>query len=288
MSYSSSFINGFAFPVLIVSVIGVIVASLFYYVGYWLVLQKMGRVDFAALVPVYRRWELARGTGLGRAFSFVYVLFSEVALVLGVVLQTNAMGAVSNYAFMRRYGSTAFDSSAASDQLREQLLEGNPLAISFIVACVVFLILEVRVLYGVARSFDHGVPFTLGLIVLPAVFFAVLGCSAKQRYVGPVADKAYRENPRDDWSQLVKARVATFGSNAPLALSLLGMLSGGFGFSLPAFVFCIAGLVMNGSEKDKPLATAKYRATMIIGILGLVITIVVLPFAMTLWSLYLP
>jgi hypothetical protein len=52
-----------------------------------------------------------------------------------------------------------------------------------IVPCVGFLFVVV-LLHDLAKMFGHGVPFTIGLVVLPFVFLPVLAFAPSQRYVG--------------------------------------------------------------------------------------------------------
>ncbi|UDY38049.1 DUF5684 domain-containing protein [Dermatobacter hominis] len=52
-----------------------------------------------------------------------------------------------------------------------------------IVPCI-GLVFVILLLHDLAKLFGHGVPFTIGLLVLPFVFLPVLAFVPSQRYVG--------------------------------------------------------------------------------------------------------
>lgn len=55
--------------------------------------------------------------------------------------------------------------------------------VATIVPCIGFFFVVV-LLHDLAKLFGHGVPFTIGLLVLPFVFLPILAFVPSQRYVG--------------------------------------------------------------------------------------------------------
>lgn len=259
----------------------VLLLGILYFAGLWGTLQKMGRHDFAALVPFYGSWELARGAGLGPGAATVFVL-----LALGqVVCSTLVLFNVDYSMLASGFNFTAqvpmeFILENLSSNMREyavQLYSQNTVVfLVWAVLAVISLLMYLVILFGVARSFGHGIGYVLGLIILPFLFYMILGYSRRQVYTGPYLDKDQRFRPRLPWETLVHARMATFGSNAPLALALMGMVMGLVLLTVPAIVLCIVALAKNGAEKGKPLTAAKCTMTTVVAVLGILLSLAVL------------
>ncbi len=252
-----------------------------YFAGLWGTLQKMGRHDFAALVPFYGSWELARGAGMGPggATFFVLLAIGQVACSVMVLFDVDYSMFVAGFNFTAQV-PTEFILENLSSNMRDYALQlyGRNAVVLLVMAvlAVVSFVMLVVICFGIARSFGHGFGYTLGLLILPFLFFMVLGYSRRQVYNGPYLDKDQRFRPRLPWETLVRARMATFGSNAPLALALMGMAMGMFLMTPPAIVLCIVALAKNGSEKGKPLTAAKRTMTTVVALVGILLALAVL------------
>ncbi len=280
---------GFTIETLLIAMAVVLSVSVFvsilYYVGLWKTLQKMGRHDFAALVPGYHLWEFSRGAGFGPGLSFVLVALFAATLILGCVVQFLTPHAFTLSLFWNAVplmlpGDGTVDIQAVGAFLGDWGLglygRHETLILVLAVVAALFLLLWIYACYGVARSFGHGFFFALGLLILPFLFLTILGCGRSQRYGGPYLDRQGRSGVQANWPQLVSARKATFGSNAPLAMALMGMVLGAVFLTIPGIVLCIVALVKNGADKGKPLAGAKCTATTVVALLGILISLAVL------------
>lgn len=252
-----------------------------YFAGLWGTLQKMGRHDFAALVPFYGSWELARGAGMGPggATFFVLLAIGQVACSVMVLFDVDYSMFAAGFNFTAQV-PTEFILENLSSNMRDYALQlyGRNAVVLLVMAvlAVVSFVMLVVICFGIARSFGHGFGYTLGLLILPFLFFMVLGYSRRQVYNGPYLDKDQRFRPRLPWETLVRARMATFGSNAPLALALMGMAMGMFLMTPPAIVLCIVALAKNGAEKGKPLTAAKRTMTTVAALVGILLALAVL------------
>lgn len=261
-----------------VAFLAILLLQLLTLIGWWRTLQKMGRHDFAALVPGYNLWELSRGAGftvgLAAFFVIVYAVQSLVPLVIAVGLDYQSLALQLVLVFSVPVQQVPETLSIWAAGLAQSLFElYGPLLVATVVAGVLAFVLQLYAYYGVARSFGHGVGYVIGLLLFPFIFFMVLGCSSKQRYRGPYLDKTSVAAMQLPWDSLVTARRNTFGSNAPLALALGGLAMGAVLLSIPGIALCIAALVKNSGEKGKPLAVAKCTVTTVVSVLGIVISV---------------
>lgn len=259
----------------------ILLLGILYYAGFWGTLQKMGRHDFAALVPFYGSWELARGAGLGPGASTIFVLLAVGQVACSVLVLFNVDYSMFAYGFnFTAQVPIQFVlenlSANVQDYMRELYSQNAVAILVWAVLAAVSFLMYLVVLFGVARSFGHGIGYMLGLLIFPFLFFMVLGYARKQVYTGPYLDKDQRFRPRLPWETLVRARMATFGSNAPLALALMGMVMGVFLLTVPAIVLCIVALAKNGAEKGKPLTAAKRTMTTVVAVLGILLSLAAL------------
>lgn len=283
--------------VLLVLYLVLIVLEIVQLIGMWCLLQKMGRHDFAALIPGYSQWEYARGAGfnVGFALLFVVSLIGFWAFLYGYLFTVSIpliTTSVSDPLFLY----TAYSGSASLYDLVLTTLTNrlivdvqllNPWIIGALIAAALYLVFYLVATYGVAKSFDHGIFYMLGIIILPFIFIPILGCSRKQHYHGPHFNKELRNSNADLWDSAVRARLQAFGSNAPLALSLFGLICGMSFLSIPGVVLCIIALVRNSTDKGKPLSGAKYGATKVVSIIGIIMSILVVVLAFIYGGLFI-
>ncbi|PSO45857.1 MAG: hypothetical protein BRC25_00515 [Parcubacteria group bacterium SW_6_46_9] len=162
---------GIIFAVLIVSVAGV-----------WKVFTKAGESGWKAIIPFYNSAIMLRIGGHSGWWVMAFILpllpwlFS---LLLGGAANAQGPG-----------GYDAAGAGGSSIELTSALAGGGIVAILvglLIVACWQLIMLaSVVMLYDVARSFGKGMGFTFGLMVLPFVFWPILGFGDAE-YRGPAA-----------------------------------------------------------------------------------------------------
>lgn len=125
--------------------------------GRWVVLGKMGRRRWAAIIPIFSTWEVAKGASGSRALSVVASVASAVQL-LSVLLG------------LGRYFET-------------QWLAALVLAL--------WLVMQLVVSERLARAFGAGpgYGYAVGLVLLPFVAYPLL-VAENRVYLGPVDEAA--------------------------------------------------------------------------------------------------
>ncbi|WP_321972580.1 DUF5684 domain-containing protein [Paratractidigestivibacter sp.] len=113
-------------------------------VGTWKTVKKLGGRGWSQVIPVFRDYEMASVAGCDKALTIAYTVCSGV-FVLGQV--------GGNVEGLRALGN--------------------------LVSLPMF-VLGIIVARQVARRFGKGAGFTFGLVVLPFVFYMILGCGKAQ------------------------------------------------------------------------------------------------------------
>lgn len=257
-----------------------IVLGILELIGMWCLLQKMGRHDFAALIPGYDMWEYSRGAGFNGGLSILYVT-AFVAFLFCVCGFSAAISPVLRDTFlsipidMDAGSLCAVLGSAFMGRLELAIRSFDPWLIGAAIALIVYAVLYIVATFGIAKSFGHGVLCTIGIVIVPFIFLPLLGCSKKQQYANPYFDKSLRgQNDAHKWASAVHARKQAFGSNAPFALSLIGLCMSMVFLPVPSIVLCIIALVRNNKDKGISLAAPKRIATLVISILAIILSIV--------------
>ncbi len=106
--------------------------------GMWKTVSKLGGRGWSQIVPVYSVWERSSAAGCERALCVVYTVLAAVALASNVV------------------NNESFQSIAGLCNLA-------------------YLVIEFMVAYKIARRFGKGKVFTVGLVILPFIFYGILG-----------------------------------------------------------------------------------------------------------------
>lgn len=130
--------------VIVVMVIGIIFAIL-YYVGAWRTYSKLGLDGWAALIPVYNVWVLAEEL-VEEKLAIAATTVSGATLALEILYNLTGNGSAP-------------------------ILCGLLLA-GFVMDCIIK--------NALANAFGRGAGFTIGLIMLPSIFFMILGCGNNQ------------------------------------------------------------------------------------------------------------
>lgn len=148
--------------VIAVSFLIVIVLAVVTAIGYWKVFVKMGEAGWKGLIPIYNNYLLFKDCWEAKYF----LVWIGAAIITGGL-------------------SSASDSST----LISTIVSITGLAVT---------ILNIALNYHIAKAFGYGVGFTIGLTIIPTVFYIILGFSSDQ-YLGNPAQETY--NSYDDYNQ---------------------------------------------------------------------------------------
>ena len=150
--------------------------------GIWKVFTKAGESGWKALIPFYNNVIMFRIGGHSGWWVVVFIL-PMLPWLFGLLL-----GGVANAQGPGGYG--AADVAGSSPGLTSALVGGGIVAMLVGLLLVAFwqliMLVSVVMLYDVARSFGKGMGFTFGLMVLPFVFWPILGFGDAE-YRGPAA-----------------------------------------------------------------------------------------------------
>ncbi len=131
----------------IIAIIGLILLLVFgvlEVIGRWRIVKRLGGHGWSQLIPVYCEWEMSKVVGLSRNFCVAITAVSG-AMVLC------ACG--RNYEMLHNLGY---------------------------VAGIAGLVLSCVMLHKLSRVYGHGCGYVVGLLLLPGIFYLLLGCSSKE------------------------------------------------------------------------------------------------------------
>ena len=124
--------------------IAVVVAWLvLMFIGAWKTVKKLGGAGWTQIIPVYRDYEMARVAGCDQVMTTAYAILCGLVL-LGGIFTHSELRTLANFAALPAF------------------------------------ILGIMVARQVARRFGKGVGFTVGLVLLPCIFYMILGCGKAQ------------------------------------------------------------------------------------------------------------
>lgn len=160
MSYidSLSFLSGliigtFGVVVTLCIILGIVVFTI---IGYWRIFSKMGEAGWKAFIPIYN----------------TYILFKncwEVKFFIVWIISTLIMN-----------GSGSIQGDHRSFII--STVAG--------VANILVIVLTIMMRYQLSKAFGHGVGFTIGMMLIPPVFFLILGLGP-DRYLGNPSQNTY-------------------------------------------------------------------------------------------------
>lgn len=113
-------------------------------IGQWKTAKKLGGKGWSQVIPVYRDYEMARAAGCAVEMTVAYTALGAVCLLGQVFSGNEAMGMLAGFAFIPT------------------------------------VVLGILVARQVARRFGKGAGFTAGLVLVPYVFYMILGCGKAQ------------------------------------------------------------------------------------------------------------
>lgn len=170
-----------------VLVIGVLV-FLLTIAGIWKVFTKAGRSGWKAVIPIYNNYVMLRIGGHSGWWVLVFLLPALPSII-------NALTGVAQAQSPTTSLEAGINAGGATTALPAVLngSAGMGMVILALFGVLLFfailhlvLLVSVVMIYDLARSFGKGMAFTWGLMVLPFVFWPILGFG-DARYRGPVA-----------------------------------------------------------------------------------------------------
>lgn len=165
-------------------IIAVLVITL---AGIWKTFTKAGESGWKALIPIYNNYIMLRIGGHSGWWVLAFLLPAIPWLI--AVLSATANAQTTS---MESSGSIPVGQFSVSP---DQILGIGGAMAAFIIAMIMLVVMaffqlivlvSVVMTYDLARSFGKGMAFAWGLIVLPFVFWPILGFGDAE-YRGPVA-----------------------------------------------------------------------------------------------------
>ena len=126
--------------VILVVCVALIVVSI---AGVWKTVSKLGGRGWSQIVPVYSAWECSSAAGCEHALCVVYTVLAAIAFASNVV-RNESLQSIAGF------------------------------------CTLAYLILGIMVAYKIARRFGKGKGFTVGLVILPFIFYGILGLGSAQ------------------------------------------------------------------------------------------------------------
>ncbi len=157
-------------------------------IGMWLMFEKAGENGWGSIIPFYRGYLLFKTAGIRNWFWGTLV----ASLVSGVCL------AVSMIYFLAYFIIAAFGGSSYVDDSATKFM-----AVLFFLGCIAWLYcFIVNIFRGVkmAQAFNLSGGWAVGIILLPWLFYMIMGCSKNihhRKYPNgvPKRQPGYQQNP---------------------------------------------------------------------------------------------
>ena len=121
----------------------ILILSILMIAALWKIFKKAGTGGWKALIPVYNEYTLFKISWKPRYFW--------ISLLLG--LAVSVLGEIS--AYLSDYAMF--------------------FAIAMFACAIIALVIEIKVIFKLAKAFRKGVGFGLGLLFLPVIFYPILG-----------------------------------------------------------------------------------------------------------------
>ena len=161
----------------------------------WIVYLKAGEHGWASIIPFYTDYCLCRVAKKPKLF-LPYLLTIIGSIVLSFIMAGWIIFTV--IAEAARMGLYSNGSAAGVAEILFSIFPGVfVFYIILIAAAIVMLVLQIFIRHGLSVSFGHGAGFTVGLVLLPIVFWAILAFG-KSRYIpgGPAAPAGFTGQER--------------------------------------------------------------------------------------------
>ena len=123
-------------------------------ISLWRIYEKMGEPGWKGIIPFYNIWVMVEKLKKPRFWFWIQVVCS--ALIIGISVITAGILVIAMQAQEDIAGIIAV------------------IGLFTLVVAVVALVYQIRIYYALAKSFGYGIGFTVGLVLLPIVFFPIL------------------------------------------------------------------------------------------------------------------
>lgn len=147
-SYNAAAAGGIAIFFIFFGAI-VIAAIVCEIIGTWKTVNKLGGAGWSQIIPVYNCYELSRSVGADQKLVIAYTVLSAITVV----------------------GSAASSSLSDGTNIISTLAGFCSLA-TFAIGIIITNM--------VSKRFGKGTGFTVGLVLLPCIFYMILGCGSAE------------------------------------------------------------------------------------------------------------
>ena len=132
----------------------VIAVYLLFAISEWKMFTKMGEKGWKAFIPLYN----------------VYILLKRCSKVsyFGQMIIAGVVYSIVNILF----SLNVINAEATGLSIVCNLIQ--------LVASICLLVLDIKMMHGISKSFGHGTGFTVGLVLLPFIFQLVLGFGSSE------------------------------------------------------------------------------------------------------------
>jgi hypothetical protein len=144
----------FALFIIVFSAIYLLIIALMV-VSIWKIYVKMGEPGWKSIIPFYSTWTLIDRLRKPQSWFWILMLVCFIYMMLLVFL----MVAVK----MAEIGSAEMDIFSILIYL-----------VPILACAVVMIVYEIKIYHALSKTFGQGAGFTVGMILLPVIFFPVL------------------------------------------------------------------------------------------------------------------
>lgn len=158
-------------------------------VGQWCVFKKAGEKGWKVLIPFYNKYTMLKIGGKKDFIPLYWIATAISILSFAAVCYSaygmidNTMGALNN---LDDIGNLEYITSTAGVSAVMILA-----AIAFWIGGILSFIVHVHALAGICTKMEQDGAMTVGLLMLPFVFWMVLGCSSKIQWQYDINFQAY-------------------------------------------------------------------------------------------------
>jgi len=153
LTTSEALIGGAAVGgVLAATLIGALIFYIMIIIAWWKIFSKAGEKGWKSLIPIYNVYIIFKISGIKGWFWYNFIIVIACSIITGV---------------------------AGGIQYNENFeIVGNPSMVAIIATLFSYIfsfIVTIYMNYKLAKAFNKGIGYTLGLILLPNIFTLILG-----------------------------------------------------------------------------------------------------------------
>lgn len=150
----------------------------------WRMYEKLGLKGWYVLIPVYDMYVLAKRVWDEKHAKIL--LWLQLASLLSIfVVIFSLIGSIASMATIYSVGGSPALAKALLGTIGGWIL----LYLALTVLSIAIFVFKIMVYHRLSKTFGHDTGFTIGLVLVPVVFMAILGLSSSEKVVD-TADKA--------------------------------------------------------------------------------------------------